>query len=122
MHEDRHVVPVDQCAGEKTGSSWETRWSSVIASGLRNVGCVIGDVPERISMCEGSPLVVLVLFEKPMNSPPGVELWHPTHFPGVFEGVMTVTTLSSPTENPLSAEPPRWSSRRSSPAPRPARW
>ena len=86
--------PVDQCAGEKTGSSCETRWSSVVASAVRNDGCVAGLVPDRISMCDGSPLLVLVLFEKPMNSPPGVELWQPTHFPGVLAGVRTVTTLS----------------------------
>ena len=42
--------------------------------------------------CVGRTL--LVLFEKPMKSPPGVELWQPTHFPGVSAGVRTVTTLS----------------------------
>ena len=77
-----------------------------MASALRNDGCIAGFVPDRISICDGSPLVVLVLLEKPMNSPPGVELWQPTHWPGVLEGVMTVTTLSCPTANPLSAEPP----------------
>ena len=45
-----------------------------MALALRNDGCMAGLVPDRISMCDGSPLVVLVLFEKPMNSPPGVEL------------------------------------------------
>ena len=73
---------------------------------VRNAGWVVGMVPDRISMCAGSPLFVLELLEKPMNSPPGVELWQPTHLPGVSVGVMTVTTPSSPTENPLSADPP----------------
>jgi hypothetical protein len=41
--------PGDQCAGEKTGSSCETRWSKVMASAVRNEGCVAGLVPDRIS-------------------------------------------------------------------------
>ena len=50
-------------------------------------------------------MVASLLFENPMNSPPGLELWQPMHLPGVCGGVTTVTTFSCPTENPFNAEP-----------------